>query len=212
MSPAVGFLVLALSLSHLVWKQYHLSLSYSCGRFRLKQACQVSTMSVVSCIKALPASSLITWLVISPGPCQIRNYLNPVTLMHLHDTLAGTGWNRAVCHFYASKMHMLVTRGLPVLDYTARSCSELSEEAYITVANHMIWDLSGYFAQRQHCGLKCSNPEQVHSLLWVFFFNSGLIQWPSFQHLSKIRPCVWYCLSDRGLFSGWWKSCIVLSK
>lgn len=102
---------------------------------------------------------------------------------------AGTGWNRTVCHFSASKMHMLVTRGLPVLDYTARSSSELSEEAYITVADHMIWALSGYFAQQQHCGLKCSNPEQVHSLLWGGF-HSGLIQWPLFQHLSKIRLCV----------------------
>lgn len=34
--------------------------------------------------------------------------------------------------------------GLPVLDYTARSSTELSEEAYITqakAAEHMIWDL-----------------------------------------------------------------------
>lgn len=84
--------VLALNLYHLVRKQYHLSLSYSCDRFSLKQACQVSTISVVSCIEAVPASSLITWLVISPGPCQIRNYLNPIILMHMHDTFAGTGW------------------------------------------------------------------------------------------------------------------------
>lgn len=67
-------------------------------------------MSVVSRIKAVPASSLITWLVISTGPSQIRNYVNPIILMHMHDTLAGTGLNRPVCSLiYSSKMHMLGT-------------------------------------------------------------------------------------------------------
>lgn len=77
-------------------------------------------------------------------------------------------------------------RGLPVLDYTARSSSELSEEAYNTGADHMIWDLSGYFAQQKYCDLKCWNPKQVHLLLWVGLFHSGLIHWPSFHHRLKL--------------------------
>lgn len=65
-------------------------------------------------------------------------------------------------------------RGLPVLDETARSSSDLSdqsliwsvysseqsvyrssEEASMAEADHMIWDLLGYFAQLQHCDQKC---------------------------------------------------------
>lgn len=83
-------------------------------------------MSVVSRIKAVPASSLITWLVISPGPCQIRNYPNPIILMHMHD--AGAGWMGlfAPQHLLTHSLTYLKCtcwlqqgfRGLPVLDYT----------------------------------------------------------------------------------------------
>lgn len=74
--------------------------------------------------------------------------------MHMHDTLARgqDGIGRILFTHLLAYKKMLVTRGLPVLDYTARSSSEPSEEAYITEADHMIWDLSGYFAQQQYCG------------------------------------------------------------
>lgn len=110
------------------------------------------------------------------------------------------GMDWFVCSLiYSSKMHMLGKWGLPVLDYTA----DQAEEACIT--DHMIWDLSGCLVQQQHCGLKCSNSKQVHLFSWFGLFHSGLIHWPSFYHLSKIRPSIWHCLSNRGLLSCWWK-------
>lgn len=103
-------------------------------------------MSVAGCIKAVPISSLITWLVISPAPCQIRNDSNPIILMHMHDTLARTGWIGLLAPLVYSSTYVKCTfwfqqgfRGLPVLDYKVRSSTELSEEASITEADHMIW-------------------------------------------------------------------------
>lgn len=195
------FLSVALNLYQQVQKQYHLPLSYSCGRFRLNPACQVSTTRVVSCMKAVPASSSISWLVISPGPCQIRNYLNPIILMH--DTLEGAEWIALFApqdflfthlHFYNAHIgcsrELEALEALPVLNCIASSSLVLSEEIHITGADQMMSNPFCDFAQQQHCGLKFSKLKHVHLLLWLGLFYRGSIHWSSFNHLPKLRPCV----------------------
>lgn len=110
-------------------------------------------------MKAVPASSSITWLVISPGPCQIRNYLNPIILMH--DTLEGIEWiaffapqGLLFTHLCLYNAHIGCSRelealeALPVLNCTANSSSVLSEEIYITGADQMMLNPSCDFSQQ----------------------------------------------------------------
>lgn len=53
-----------------------------------------------------------------------------------------------------------------------------------TEANHMIWYLSGHFAQWY-------NPKQKSiCFLWFALFHSGLMHCPLFRRCPKIRPCV----------------------
>lgn len=74
-----------------------------------------------------------------------------------------------------------------------------------TEANHMIWYLSGHFAQ--WCNLK---QKSIYFLCFALF-HSSLMHCPLFRRCPKIRPCVWYCTTDSGSHSGSWKNFKLLS-
>lgn len=65
-----------------------------------------------------------------------------------------------------------------------------------TEANHMIWYLSGHFAQW------CNPKQKSICFLWFALFHSGLMHCPLFRRCPKIRPRVRYCATDSESHSG----------
>lgn len=107
--------------------------------------------------------------------------------MHMHDTLARTGWIGLFAPQDLLFTHFLILNVHVGYSWAVEAFLQIISDD-MTEADQMIWDLSGGFAQQQYCGLNCSNLKQVHLLLWFGLFHSGLIHWLPHHHSSKIRP------------------------